>query len=175
MTATGDAFKTDSGWLRESALSFGFQESPLGFLGIKTITVTNYGTKAVTYTVGSEASAQSKKAKVLFSRNSVTVPAGGTAKVIVTLAAATSAVPSSTAGDDQFSFYEFSGDVVLKSSTDTLRVPYLLVPRPTSRVGVSGASALFTPSAAVADGQKNVKLATRSVRSEQTRTSTRGV
>ncbi len=97
VTATGDAFKTDSGWLRESALSFGFQESPLAFLGVKTITLTNYGKKAVTYTVSSEASAQSQTAKIGLSQKKVTVPAGGKAKVIVTLTAPTSAVGSSVA------------------------------------------------------------------------------
>ena len=51
VTATGDAFRTESGWARESALSFGFQESPLGFGGIKTVTVRNDGTKPVTYKV----------------------------------------------------------------------------------------------------------------------------
>lgn len=150
-TATGDAFKTDSGWLRESALSFGFEESPLGFLGVKTVTVTNYGKKAVTYNITSEASAQSEAAKISFNKKSITVPAGGKAKFIVTLTAATSAVGSSTAGG--FAFYEFSGDVVLKSATETLRVPYLLVPRSDSRVKSAGASLQKA-----SDGTKSVTL-----------------
>lgn len=158
VTATGDAFKTDSGWLRESALSFGFEESSLGFAGVKTITVTNYGKKAVTYTVASAPSPQSEKAKVVLSQKKITVPAGGKAKVIVALAAPTSAVGTSVAGADQFSFYEFSGDVVLTSATDTLRVPYLLVPRSTSRVSVASGTPLFKKNAAVADGTKSIKL-----------------
>ncbi|GAA1944899.1 S8 family peptidase [Microbacterium deminutum] len=158
VTATGDAFKTDSGWLRESALSFGFQESSLGFAGVKTITVSNYGKKAVTYSVSSTPSQQSEKAKIVLSHSKVTVPAGGKAKIVVGLAAPTSSVGTSLAGADQFSFYEFSGDIVLTSATDTLRVPYLLVPRSTSRVGVAGGDPLFRKNATVADGQKSVKL-----------------
>ncbi|MGC5172799.1 S8 family peptidase [Microbacterium sp. DT81.1] len=157
VTATGDAFRTESGWLREPALSFGFQESSFAFGGVKTITVTNYGDKAVTYSVTSAPSAQSEKAKIVLSRSKVTVPAGGTAKVVVALGATTSAVGSSTAGPDQFSFYEFSGDIVLKSSADTLRVPYLLVPRSTSRVAVAGGSPLIKD-ASVTDGEKSIKL-----------------
>ncbi|GAA1983404.1 S8 family serine peptidase [Microbacterium pumilum] len=156
VTATGDAFRTDSGWLRESALSFGFQESHLAFAGVKTITLTNYGKKAVTYTVSSAPSAESEKAKIVLSQSKVTVPAGGKAKVVVALGAATSAVGSSTAGPDQFSFYEFSGDIVLKSSADTLRVPYLLVPRSTSRVAAT-VEPLMKESKVV-DGQRSVKL-----------------
>jgi hypothetical protein len=67
VTATGDAFRTESGWARESALSFGFQESPLGFGGVKTVTVRNDGPTAVRYDVSTTPSAQSKKARILLS------------------------------------------------------------------------------------------------------------
>lgn len=158
VTATGDAFRTDSGWVRETALSFGFQESWLGFAGVKTITIRNHGTKTVTYKVSSAPSAQSLDAKIVFSTRSVTVKPGRTAKIVVALGAKASAVPSSTAGD-QFSFYEFSGDVVLTSNGSTLRVPYLMVPRSTTRVSVSGStSPWFRNASQVADGTKTVKL-----------------
>ena len=48
--------------------------------------------------------------------------------------------------------------MVLKSNSETLRVPYLLVPRATSQVGVAGGSPLFAPGAVVADGQKDITL-----------------
>ena len=138
VTATGDAFRTDSGWLRETALSFGFQDSWFGFAGVKTITLENHGTSPVTYTASSAATAESTPAKVLVAPSKVTVPAGGKARMLVAVTAAASSVPSSTAGDDQFSHYEISGDVVLSSSASTLRVPYLLVPRSDSRVSATG-------------------------------------
>ena len=141
---------------------------------MKTITLTNYGDKAVTYTVSSAPSAQSEKAKIVLSQSKVTVPAGGKAKVVVALGATTNAVGSSTAGPDQFSFYEFSGDIVLKSSADTLRVPYLLVPRSTSRVAVIGGDPLFKKNSG-RRREKSVKLSNRTVLSRRTRTSTRGV
>nr|BFF08915.1 S8 family serine peptidase [Microbacterium flavescens] len=155
VTATGDAFRTDSGWLRETALNFGFQESWLGFAGLKTITLTNHGDKAVTYKVSSAPSAQSENAKITFNRTSVKVPAKGKATVIVALAAAAGSVGSSTV--DPFAQYEFSGDVVLTSDSSTLRVPYLLVPRSDSRVA-SSTSALFGKKEQVADAEKSVKL-----------------
>lgn len=134
VTATGDAFRTDSGWLRESALSFGFQESASAFAGVKTITVQNSGKKAVTYKVSADPSDQSLDAKIALSSKSITVKPGKTAKILVGIGAKASVVPSSTAGDDEFSFYEFSGDIVLSSKESTLRVPYLLVPRSTTKV-----------------------------------------
>lgn len=133
VTATGDAFRTENGWARESALSFGFQESPLGFAGIKTVTVRNDGDEAVTYRVSSTASAQSQPASVKLSHRSITVRPGKSAKLIVTVTAAAKDIPSSV-GEDPFSFFEISGDVVLTSDASTLRVPYLLVPRSNSRV-----------------------------------------
>ena len=155
VTATGDAFRTDSGWLRETALNFGFQESSLGFAGLKTITITNHGDTAVTYKVSSAPSAQSEKATLTFNRSSVKVPAKGKATVIVGLTAAANAVGSSTV--DPFAQYEFSGDVVLTSDASTLRVPYLMVPRADSRVA-SKTGALFGKKETVADAGKTVKL-----------------
>lgn len=157
VTATGDAFRTESGWARESALSFGFQESPLGFGGIKTVTVRNDGTRPVTYSVSTAPSAASVKAKVSLSSKSITVKPGATAKLLLTVTAAAKDVPSSTAGDDQFSFYEISGDIVLTAQDSTLRVPYLLVPRSNSTVS-SLTSALFTKKQQVADATKKVTL-----------------
>ncbi|WP_448232063.1 S8 family serine peptidase [Microbacterium lacticum] len=94
VTATGDAFRTESGWARESALSFGFQESWLGFGGIKTVTVRNDGPAPVTYAVSTSASAESIPARVNLSSRSITVPVGGSAKLLLTVAAAAKDVPS---------------------------------------------------------------------------------
>ncbi|RZI83783.1 MAG: peptidase S8 and S53 subtilisin kexin sedolisin, partial [Microbacterium sp.] len=137
VTATGDAFRTDSGWARESSLSFGFQESALGFGGVKTVTITNQGKKAVTYTVSSAPTEQSLPAKVKLSHKKITVRAGGSAKLVVAVAASAKDVPTSVLNDDQFAFYEISGNVVLSSADSTLRVPYLVVPRSNSKVSAS--------------------------------------
>lgn len=157
VTATGDAFRTESGWARESALSFGFQESALGFGGVKTVTLTNHGKKSVTYTVSSTPSEQSAKASVKFSTKKVTVRAGGTAKLVVAVAGAAKDVPTSVLSDDQFAFYEISGDVVLTSKDSTLRVPYLLVPRSNSKVSAN-VSTLFSHKDKVKDATKKISL-----------------
>ncbi|WP_431801994.1 S8 family serine peptidase [Microbacterium sp. bgisy203] len=156
VTATGDAFRIESGWARESALSFGFQESPLGFGGIKTVTLRNDGTSAVTYKVSTAATAESLPARVGLSSKSITVRPGGTAKLLLTVTAAAKDVPSSL-GDDQFAFHEISGDIVLTSPDSTLRVPYLLVPRSNSTVSTS-TSTLFTKKQQVADATKKISL-----------------
>lgn len=154
-TATGDAFRTTSGWLRETALSFGFQEASLAFGGLKTITVTNHGSKSMTFRVTTVPSAQSLPARVSVSSRSVTVRPGGSARLLVSLTARASDVPSSTAGD-MFNFYEFSGDVVLTSGSTTLRVPYLMVPRSTTRAATTTRSLL--PRGAAAAGTRSVRL-----------------
>ncbi|GAA1645520.1 S8 family peptidase [Microbacterium flavum] len=156
VTATGDAFRTESGWARESALSFGFQESPFGFGGIKTVTVRNDGPTPVTYDVATTPSAQSLKARVFLSSSSITVAPGSSAKILLTVGAAARDVPGSV-GDDQFAFHEISGDITLTSVDSTLRVPYLLVPRSTSTVSTP-TSALFTKKQKVANATKKISL-----------------
>lgn len=158
VTATGDAFRTESGWARESALSFGFQESALGFGGVKTVTVRNDGPTAVRYDVSTTPSAQSKKARILLSNRSITVPAGGSAKVLLIVAAAAKDVPSSVGADDQFAFSEISGDIVLTSPDSALRVPYLLVPRADSTVRATMNGPWFSGKQKVADGTKKLTL-----------------
>lgn len=158
VTATGDAFRTESGWARESALSFGFQESPLGFGAVKTVTVRNDGPTAVRYDVSTAPSAQSKKARIILSNRSITVPAGGTAKLLLIVAAAAKDVPSSVGASDQFAFSEISGDIVLSAADSTLRVPYLLVPRADSTVKATANGPWFGGKQKVADGTKKLTL-----------------
>ncbi len=138
VTATGDSFRTDSGRVREAALSFGFDESSSTLGGTKKVTVRNDGKKSVTFTVSTQASPQSVKAKVTTSTKKVTVKPGRTESVRVTVSAPASSVPGSLSADDQFSFAEISGDVVFTAPGSTLRVPYLLVPRSNSDVTVKG-------------------------------------
>ena len=158
VTATGDTFRTTNGKESEAALSFGFAETDKTFQGKKTVSVTNHGTQPVTYNVGVEASAQSEPATVNVSPSQVTVRPGRSEKITVTLTAPAAAVGSSGVGG--FAFYEFSGDVVLTSSADTLRVPYLLVPRSTTDVSAVGDLKVTKKNQPV-DGQVTVTLKNR--------------
>lgn len=157
VTATGDAFRTESGWAREAALSFGFQESALGFGGVKTVTIKNHGKKSVTFSVSASPSEQSAKASVKFSKKKITVRGGGSAKLVVAVSAAARDIPTSVLSDDQYAFYEISGDVVLTSANSTLRVPYLLVPRSNSKVSAN-VSTLFSHKDKVKDTTKKITL-----------------
>jgi len=131
---TGDQYRTKAGKVSEDSLSFGFAESSSAFHGAKNFTITNTSKTPITYTLTNAASAQSRPATVRFSANKVRVPARSSVKVTMLLSAPASSVGSSLAGDDQFSFYQVSGNVVLTSATGVLRVPYLLVPRAQAKV-----------------------------------------
>ena len=159
---TGDSFRTTSGQAAESTLSFGFAEPRRAFVGTRTLTIHNRGTRAATYTLASDASPDSVPASVLFSSRRVRVQAGDSAKVRVTLVVKASAVGSSLT-DDAFGFHAASGSVSLTSSGETLRVPYLLVPRARANVtGVlSGSRGSLTTAAANNSPGLNVKLANR--------------
>lgn len=137
VTVIGDSFATSSGRLREAALSFGFAEPDVSFIGTRTLTITNHGTTAVTYKVTAKASDQSRPASVSLSTRSVTVRPGRQAQVGVTLTALASSVGSSLAADDPSVFLEVSGSVVLTAPSGVLRVPYLLVPRAPSKIDLT--------------------------------------
>lgn len=158
ITATGDVFRTESGRMREAALSFGFDESTGKLDSTKTVTVRNDGKKAVTFRVSTAPSAQSLKAKVTTNTKTITVRPGRTATFRVSVSIAASSIPSSLSADDQFSFYEVSGNVVLTSKGSTLRVPYLLVPRSNSDVTVKGA---LSSRGRVTDGDRTLELNNR--------------
>ncbi|HEX5040198.1 MAG TPA: S8 family serine peptidase [Candidatus Limnocylindria bacterium] len=113
-------------------LSFGFDELGSNFSATHTITVVNDGDAAVTLAPSAVASGGSSPASLVFNPTSVTVPAGGTADIAVTLN-----VPASTAGNAN-AFRHVSGNVVLSGDDTTLRVPYLLVPRALSNITTSG-------------------------------------
>ncbi|THE06292.1 peptidase S8 and S53 subtilisin kexin sedolisin [Microbacterium oleivorans] len=158
VTATGDSFRTDSGRMRETALSFGFDESTKTLGGTKKVTVRNDGKKPVTFTVSTAPSSQSLKAKVTTSTKKVTVRPGRTETFRVSVSIGASSVPGSLSADDQFSFSEVSGDVVLTAPGSTLRVPYLLVPRSNSDVTVKGS---LSTRGRVTDGDRTLDLKNR--------------
>jgi subtilisin family serine protease len=136
---TGDKYFDKAGAVWEDSLSFGFAESNIGFAKTKSITITNTGNVPVVYTLTNVKDPDSRPATLRFSTNRVVVPARGSASVKVTLIAAAASVGSSIADpDDQFNFYQISGQVLLTASDRSqLRVPYLLVPRASSQLTAS--------------------------------------
>lgn len=132
---TGDSFRTSKGRVAEGTLSFGFDESTVGFVGTRTLSIHNRGARAVTYTLASDPSTD-VPATVKLSSRRVRVPAGGEAKVAVTLVVKASGVGSSLSedGSDPFAFHAVGGTIAVTSAEGTLRVPYLLVPRADSNV-----------------------------------------
>ncbi len=128
--AYGDALPDNTDGYMLPSLSFGFAEAADIFTGTKAVTVVNKGDSAETYAVSAVASPQSQEASVTVTPTSITVPAGETRTVEVSLTANAAAVPSSiTASGGQHKFYEISGQVRLKAESGDLNVPYLLVPR----------------------------------------------
>lgn len=128
--AYGDALPDQTGGHMLPSLSFGFAEAADTFTGTKTVTVVNKGDSAKTYAVSAVASPQSQEATVTVSPTSITVPAGGTSTVAVSLSSDATNVPASTAeSNEQHRFYEISGQVRLSAESGDLNVPYLLVPR----------------------------------------------
>lgn len=140
VVALGDLVEGDEALelagFHNSNLSFGFAELGSDYSATRTITVRNHGSSTVKLNASVAPSGQSRPATVAFSARSVTVAAGASAQLNVTLS-----VPAATAGNAD-GFREVSGNVVLSNSKTTLRVPYLLVPRALSHVTTS----LATPS-----------------------------
>ena len=132
--AYGDSNEVKDKTVRDALLSFGYQESNGSFEATKTITLVNKGNSEVTFNGEVKASSQSLPAQVKLNTNKVTVPAGGTADVTVTLTMKASDVPSSLKSQNSQNFYEASGNVQFTSGDKTLSVPYLMVPRSTTKV-----------------------------------------
>jgi minor extracellular serine protease Vpr len=119
------------------SLSFGFAELDHDFSKKQRIELRNRGSSSATFNV-SPANAAGSPHSIVLGASSVTVPAGGSVKLDVTLN-----VPVATVGDSMgsgLSFREVAGLITFTpaSSADnagvTLRVPYYLVPRALSNV-----------------------------------------
>ena len=133
------------------AVSYGLEELKHDFSKTKSIKLTNNGSSAAAFNVA-QASPQGSPHSVSLSSTSVTVPAGGSANVELTLT-----VPAATAGSSNaaaLSFREVAGLVTFTPATAadnsnvTLRVPYYLVPRAMSEV-----DAKVAPGTKLASGQ----------------------
>jgi minor extracellular serine protease Vpr len=117
-------------------LNFGWAQLTGDFSATHTVTLTNFGATPINFDV-TVANTGGLKHTLTPSASSVLVPAGGgTATVDVTLAV------KATAAGDGVAFNTASGLVEFTPTTGSnhdvkLRVPYLLVPSPTSNVTVS--------------------------------------
>ena len=132
VVAFGDEIETEDGLVRQPTLSFGLAEGSTTFTERREVTLVNKGSSAQTYAVAATAGPESQPADVRVSPSSVTVPAGGSATVRVTLQADADALPSILSGAGQHRFYEVSGNIEFTGGDGDLTVPYLLVPRPSA-------------------------------------------
>ncbi|PFG18022.1 PA domain-containing protein [Propionicimonas paludicola] len=131
---TGDSYRTSAGKIQEASLSFGFAEPSLAYVGAKSITISNLSDRPVTYRLSTQAGPQSRPASMVLGTKKLTVKARSQATVPVLLSVPAASIGTSLSGEDQFSFRQVSGAVVVSSSAGELKVPYLLVPRAQARL-----------------------------------------
>ena len=136
--AYGDTYRSKAGKVTEATLSYGFAESSSTFSGTKKLTLVNRGGSRAIFVLSTNKTTQTVDSSVSFSRKIVVVPARSSKSVSVTLKAKASKVGSSLAGDDQWSFYEVSGNIkIATNGKGTLYVPYLMVPRASAKVAAT--------------------------------------
>jgi subtilisin family serine protease len=136
--AYGDTYRSKAGEVTEATLSYGFAESSSTFSGTKRVTLVNRGGSRAIFVLSTDKTSQSVDSTVSFSRKIVVVPARSSRSVNVTLKAKASKVGSSLAGDDQWSFYDVSGNIkIATNGKGTLYVPYLMVPRASAKVAAT--------------------------------------
>ena len=116
---------------QSATLSYGFADIKSDYSGTLTLTLKNHGGSAATFSLA-DSNASGRPHSVAFSANPVTVPAGGTASLDVTLN-----VPVATVGNAA-ALRDVAGLVKLTPTAGnngvTLRVPYYLVPRADSNL-----------------------------------------
>lgn len=138
VVALGDTYEVDGKQVREPSLSFGFNEITNAVAAERTVTLVNHGDSAAEFTGSVVPSNGSTKAEVTLEPSTVTVPAGQSVDVKVTLTANAADIPSSflAQGKDPW-FHEISGNVHFESGGQQLNVPYLMVPRSLSNVAAT--------------------------------------
>ena len=135
LVAYGDSSDVNGTVVREPGLSFGYAESATTFEATRKVTLVNKGAEAAQITAGSQPAEKSQKASISFSQERITVPAGGSVDVDVTITMSASDVPSGVNSPNSPWFYEASGNLKFTvSNGKTLTMPYLLVPRSLSNV-----------------------------------------
>jgi hypothetical protein len=117
---------------QSASLSYGFQDIKSDYSHTLTMTLNNHGGSAATFSLA-DSNASGASHSISFSANPVTVPAGGSASVDVTLN-----VPVATVGNED-ALRDVAGLVKLTPTSGnngvTLRLPYYFVPRADSNLG----------------------------------------
>ncbi len=119
-----------------STISFGVVEVADRFTETREVTVQNLGDEAVTYAVAAAAATGSSDHAAEVDTDSLTVPAGASETVELTVSASATDV---AAGPDGLNFTDVSGLVTFTATGGAevdLRVPYLAVPRARADVEV---------------------------------------
>jgi minor extracellular serine protease Vpr len=121
------------------ALSYGFEELKNDYSKSKAIKLDNLGSSPATFTIAAGLP-QGNPHSVALSASSVTVPAGGSASVEVTVNVAAATVGRSN--DGGLSYQEVAGLITFTPTAGSnngvaLRVPYYLVPRAQSDVSTA--------------------------------------
>ncbi len=131
----------------QSTLSYGAEQIGSAYSETLPMTIENTGSSPLTYDITSQFNGNPLGASITASPSSVTVPAGGTATVQVTLALSAAQVAALPSADtSNFGAIVTIRGTVLATPTTTgpgiyqLRVPFLVAPRGTSDVEASGAS-----------------------------------
>ena len=138
VVAYGDSTDVNGAAVRDAGLSFGYAESSTTFEATRKVTLVNKGTGAAQFTAGSQPAEKSRNATISFGQEEITVPAGGSVDVDVTITVSASDVPSGVNSPNSPWFYEASGNLRFTGSDGkVLTMPYLLVPRSLSNVKAS--------------------------------------
>ena len=138
-STTTQVVAMESGGSLAISVSYGFKELLTDFSESREITLSNNGSSAATFTVAPANPAGSPHS-VALSTTSVLVPAGGSAKVTMTLTVPAATVGSSSSG---LAFREVAGLITFTPASGSdnngvaLRVPYYMVPRSLSQVDVA--------------------------------------
>ena len=141
----------------KNTLSYGYDQLTGAYSETQSFTINNVGTSAVTYNLAATFTGSPRGTDITFSPSSVTVAAGGSATVNVTVAltqAEVAALPFAAESNFGVLVHAIRGVVVATPSAAgagilPLRVPFMWVPRGLSNVEVTSTPSLFNPTIGV--------------------------
>ena len=140
-----------------NTLSYGYDQLTAAYSETQSVTINNTGGSPLTYNLAATFVGNPRGTDFTFSPSSVTVPAGGSATVDVTVAltgAEVAALPPAVASNFGTLANAVRGVVVASPTTGgagvlPLRVPFMWVPRGLSNVEVTRNPGLFNPTIAL--------------------------
>ena len=116
-----------------TSLRFGFKELGADYAETKSVALRNNGSSAATFNIAA-ANAAGSPHSIALSASSVTVPAGGSASVSVTLNVTAATAGNSSAFREVAGLVTFTPAAAADNNGVALRMPYYLVPRALSNV-----------------------------------------